>query len=391
MKILINISSLSPPLSGVGRYTLELIRFLLKSNDIEDVKGISYGKIKSKNEINSLILNLGDNNQSQSLSLQIKQKLKNIIKQSSIIRKLKILIEEKLLQEKIKQYKDYIYWEPNYILTKFDGIAIPTIYDASHVRFPQFHPPSRLQWLEDNMSTSIDKANRIITISEFSKQEIIDIYGVNDEKISIVYPAVSEEFRINYSELEINRVKEKYQLPQHYILSVGNIEPRKNIIGLLNAYDQLSAQHKNNYPLVIIGAQGWLTSEIEKRIQQIQKQTEIIRLGYVSQLELPLIYQAASLFIYVSLYEGFGMPIAEAMVSGIPVITSNCSSMPAVAKGCAKLVDPCNIGEISDTITTLIEDKSMQQNLVEKGLRVSKDYTWENSAKQLLEVFKEIE
>ncbi len=409
MKILINISPITPPLSGVGRYGYELITRLLKHPQVDDVNAFTINQILDRKKTLQFCQQLNLQTSSSALSstlspalqktsqlknslkASVKNHVKNHVKKIPFARNIKQAMQNQLLSKHKTHLKDYIYWEPNYTLSEFEGLAITTIYDLSHVRYPQFHPKNRLKWLDNQLGTSIEKAHKIITISEFSQQEIIDVYGVNKDKIVIVPPAVSEEFFIHHPPSDLETIKQQYRLPQKYILSVGNIEPRKNIMGLLTAYEALPKTLKQQYPLVIIGAKSWLSDDIENKIKQLQQKYQIIRLGYINQVDLPLIYQAANVFVYISLYEGFGMPVAEAMASKLAIICSNCSSMPSVAKQSTLLVNPIDNDEVSETLLNLLEDVAMQQQLAEKAYLASLSYTWQQSTDALFNSFQNIQ
>ena len=201
-------------------------------------------------------------------------------------------------------------------------------------------------------------------------------------------PAVSNDFRQKYSSVEVDAVREHYQLPACYILSVGTIEPRKNLAGLLAAFESLPDSFKASYPLVIVGCSGWLSEDIEQLMRPMLQKKQVVRLGYVPQHHLPVLFSAASLFVYISYYEGYGMPIAEAMCSGVPVITSNLSSMPEVAAGCATLVSPSNKEQIAQEIQELMENSSKRRDQIKRAKKKSDGYRWEDSAQTLVKLFQ---
>ena len=242
-------------------------------------------------------------------------------------------------------------------------------------------------WLEKKLPETLQNATAIMTISEFSKKEIIEVFNIKEEKITIIPPAVSNEFRQHYSVQQVQKIRQTYQLPQQFILSVATIEPRKNLKGLLEAYKILPEALKNTYPLVVVGCNGWLSTELEPMMRSLVAKGQLIRLGYVPQQHLPIIYAAASLFIYVSHYEGYGMPIAEAMCSGVPIITSNISSMPEVAAGCAELIEPDNIEQVTLEIQELLENKLKRETLIASAKIKSAEYTWDTSARKLFQLF----
>ena len=381
-----------PPLSGVGRYTEQLLLDLFHHADIESIEGFIDFKMINHQNLLELTESLDKKNKTNirqsTLSNYNMPLLKAIAKHLPFSMFIRQQIQSQLFKNKFKHYQDFIYWESNYILAPFDGYTVATIYDLSHIRHPEFHPLERTQWMDSQLPKTIKNADALTTISEFSKQEIMDCFNVPEDKISIVSPAVSSIFRYPYSEIQKQNIKQQFSLPEQYILSVGTLEPRKNIKGLVQAYSQLSPTLRDAFPLVIVGAKGWRTQETEHIIAPFLKKGQIIMLGYVAQQELPILYAAATLFVYLSYYEGYGMPIAEAMCSNTAVLCSNTTSMPEVSANSTQLVDPNDIDTISEQLTELLEDKNKRENLQKKAQYASANYCWEHSTEQLLQVFK---
>lgn len=339
-----------------------------------------------KQLLDTLDQELPQNKQGRSLN-RLKQ-IKSIVKRIPIANSLKRTVQQSLLKNKLASFKGSIYWEPNYILEKFDGVSIPTIYDLSHIRYPAFHPIERRRWLDGNLIKTIERAAEIITISEFSKSEILENFSIRHEDITIVPPAVSDEFREEYTRVEKTEIRHLYELPVSFILSVGTLEPRKNLAGLLAAFEVLPNAFKASCPLVIVGCSGWLSDDIDKIMQPMVQKKQVIRLGYVPQHHLPILFSAASLFVYISYYEGYGMPVAEAMCSGVPIITSNLSSMPEVAANCATLVNPSDKEQIAQEIQELMENKIKRIDQVKRAKKQSDHYVWEDSAQKLVKIFQ---
>jgi len=390
MKLLLNSTPLIPPLSGIGRYTQQLLINLFDEQDIEDIDGFVPFAFYDRQELFQMVQDLEQEDKSSSsdcVSSNNVSRLKQIAKKIPAARYLKQKLQQVVVEKKFKQYKDSVYWESNYILAPFDGTKVATVYDLSHIRYPDFHPADRLKWLDENLSHTIQHADALVAISEFSKQEIISVFNVNPDKISIVPPAVAPIFRRRYNESQLQLLRQEYQLPEQFVLSVGTLEPRKNIKGLVQAFSRLPQSLRKTFPLVLAGAKGWHMAEIEEVINPLLSRGEIILLGYVAQQDIPLLYAAATVFAYVSLYEGYGMPVAEAMCSGTAVLTANVASMPEVAAGCAELAEPDNIEQISDKLKELLEDGSKRQELQKRAKVASENYRWENSASRLVEVF----
>jgi alpha-1,3-rhamnosyl/mannosyltransferase len=305
-------------------------------------------------------------------------------------RYLRARLLNKRIGDCLSQSGDSTYWQPNFILGKSKAPSMVTVYDLSHARFPDCHPPERLHWLQRGLAQSLDRSNHIMTVSEFSKAEIIGVYGVPAEKISVVYPGVSRIFHHTHSADELAVFKNKYSLPAQYLLSLGTFEPRKNLKKLVQAYAMLSPSLRKSYPLVLAGGQGWKHSETDRLIRELQCSDELIRLGYVDQPDLPLLYQGASAFAYVSFYEGFGMPVAEAMASGTPVITSANSSMEEVALGCAQLVEAEDVYSIAEGLSYVLENGVSLRSRCDRAQQVSKMYSWALSAEKLVNVAHKI-
>ncbi|RLA44562.1 MAG: hypothetical protein DRR06_09400 [Gammaproteobacteria bacterium] len=370
MKLLVNISPLlKPHLTGIGHYTREIVARLLDHSDVEDIVGFSGFHHFDRTSLRTLLENTLNNKNSVSGGAgKVGQSLYTLVRESIKRVPFSRNIATNLLQRNVQHFfadkPEYIYWESGYTMYKVDNPVIATIYDLSHVRYRQFHPAGRVRWFAAKVEYTVKNADRLITVSEFSKTEIQRVYGVPAAQISVIYPGVSEEYLQTYSPEEIARVAKHYNIPQNYLLAVGTLEPRKNIAGLLHAYLKLPTMLRKNFPLVLVGCKGWQHSNIDKLIASQVARGEIYSLGYVAQDHLPLIYQGASALAYVSFYEGFGMPVAEALASGIPVITSDRASMPEVAGGRAELINPEDIDSIANGLLVTLEkctsrDRSM--------------------------------
>ena len=231
---------------------------------------------------------------------------------------------------------------------------------------------------------SIKKADHILTISQFSKSEIIEYFGVKPENISVAYCGIGSEFKPR-SEIDLGDALLKYSLSfRKYILTVGTLEPRKNIETLIKAHSNLPPNLQKEYPLIIVGMRGWKDTSILKLIKSKLKYGTIKLLGYVDQNDLPYIYSGAFIFAYPSIYEGFGMPPVEAMASNVPVIVSNKASLPEVINDAGIIVDAIDKQSWSDAIKLLIEDKRQYSALQERGIKRAADFTWEKTAQSTL-------
>lgn len=284
-----------------------------------------------------------------------------------------------------------VYLFPNYSSwpTLFSP-NVPVIYDLSFIYHAEFVEPRNQSFLVDQVAQSIKRASKIVTISTNSKQEIIDHYKVKPNKVMIAYPAVDMRQFYKRSEQEISYIKAKYGLSGEYILFVGNIEPRKNLISLLRAYDELSPELQQQYGLLLVGAKGWLDSEIKELIIAMRlKGLRILQPNdYVPDADVAALFSGASAFAYVSRYEGFGIPPLEAMACGVPVVSSNNSSLPEAVGKAATMVNATDVKAIQKALAKVLSTPPTEAQL-ETGYKQVMKFDWKQSARELLRTLEE--
>lgn len=239
---------------------------------------------------------------------------------------------------------------------------------------------------------SIDRADAIVAVSESTKRDIINIYGVDASKITIISPGIDlADYRRDYSAEELERIRGKYHLPSQFLLFLGTIEPRKGIDKLIQAFDIIKA--KSGYQqlkLVIAGGKGWKYDKIFELFENSRFKDDIVFTGYLDESDKIQIYKLAAAFVFPTLYEGFGMPVLEAMAAGTPTITSNNSSLPEVAGEGAVLLDRESTEELCDAIEKVLTDRMFRHDLIAEGLKQSEQYTWAGSARKFEELFDRI-
>lgn len=263
-----------------------------------------------------------------------------------------------------------IYVFPNYSSWPTTGSpVVPIVYDLSYVLHPEFADDNNRIFLEKQVRLSAKRATRIITISKNSKKEISEYYKYESEKIEILYPIIDKRVFYKRSEREIKKVMARYGIFDKCILFVGNIEPRKNLISLLRAYEKIDPELQKKYPLLLVGAKGWKDEEIHDHIEAMRaKDIKIIQPSdYVSDQDMPALISGAKIFTYISKYEGFGIPPVEAMFCGTPVISSNNSSLPEATGNAALMVDADSISEITKAIESLLTNDALRHELTMKG------------------------
>lgn len=282
-----------------------------------------------------------------------------------------------------------VYHEPNYLAYKFSGPSVVTVHDASWVRHPETHPAERLNAISRYFPRSLEASSAILTDSEFVKGEIVELFGVSPEKIYPVLLGVSLEFNPRSPE-ECNAFLANHQLAfGQYVLSVGTLEPRKNIPALIDAYSMLPANLQRRFPLVLVGMRGWLTSGLEARMKPLVDRGVIKPLGYVPDAAMPLIYSGAAAFVFPSVYEGFGLPPLEAMACGVPVISSQTSSLPEVVGDAGILVDPQDVDAIADSLRRVLEDRAFAEELAQKGIQRAAGFSWKRTTAETIDVYRQ--
>jgi len=270
---------------------------------------------------------------------------------------------------------------------------IVVFHDLSFEYYPEFFSFPKRYWHRSmNPRKTAEEADRIIAVSDSTKADLVDRYHIDPARIQVVYPGVSDSFKPTGEEAERKRVKEKYGLPSDFILYFGTIEPRKNIVGIIKAFEELRNLETNklkSLKLVIAGSKGWLYKDILKEAKKSTHQGDIMFTGFVDESDKPYLYNLAKLFVYPSFFEGFGFPPLEAMACGVPTIVSHVTSLPEVTQDAAIMVNPYMYGEIADAMQMLLEDKKLYQEFSERGIEQAKKFSWENSAKEVLQIIQE--
>lgn len=401
IKILVNVDCLIPPLTGVGRYTQGILRVLVDSSEVEDLVGFSTFGLYSRTDLavmlasgmgvrqaNSTVPSTpdaqnvrGDGALGNKL-LFLFNRFKPILRKVPGIRRLRNALRTLRLRFYKNRFKDFVYWEPNYLLADLENMAVAVIHDVSHERMPDCHPKDRLDEMARRMPITLKRSKRLIAVSEFTRNEIRALYQPS-QAVDVVRPAVDSHF-FEVTEIEQAEVAQKYSLPTEFVISVGTLEPRKNVLNLISAYADLPEDFQKRYPLILIGATGWMNSVATKTLNDLVSKGLVRYLGYVDQNDMAPLVSLATVCAYPSLYEGFGMPVAEAMAVGTAVLTSDVASMPEVAQGAAVLVDPSSVASIRSGLLELLSDPVKRSGCEALGRQVASHYTWGRSAEELL-------
>ncbi|MBU1000392.1 glycosyltransferase family 4 protein [Patescibacteria group bacterium] len=310
--------------------------------------------------------------------------------------------------------KPDIFFSPTHYIPRFTPAGVKrivTIFDLSFLRFPDMFERKDLYQLKNWTKFSVENAEQIITISSSSKKDIIRQYGLSKDSITVAYPGYDKEkFKVQSEKLKIEEIKKRYKTGDNYLIYIGTIQPRKNLIRLMEAFarvilegaqrpigsrkDSIASLQNDSLELVVVGKttgkgrQGWMYKDILQLPKKLGIEDKVRFLGFVPTEDLPILLSGALAFVQPSLWEGFGIPALEAMACGTPVIVSNVSSLPEVAGKAGVLVDPYSIDQIEQAIRLVVTDRKLRQKYSKAGITRTREFSWDKMAKTVLKVFK---
>ncbi|MDX9688388.1 glycosyltransferase family 4 protein [Halopseudomonas formosensis] len=303
-------------------------------------------------------------------------------------------LRRQLMQRRFDQgsrrLQPHIYHQPTLWPLQFDGPTIMTLHDLTHIHYPETQPANRLREIERQLPAALDRASRILVDSRFIAEEVIHHYGVAEHKLQVAPLGHASRFQPR-SERQLQATLEAHQLHMRsYYLCLGTLEPRKNLDTAISAYLGLPADIRQRFPMVIIGGQGWHRKQLQLIPQQARSSGQIRLLGYQDDLTTAELLAGAHALLFPSLYEGFGLPVLEAMASGTPVIASNRGAIPEVAGNAASYADPQDVDSWRARMRELLEDKLLHATLIEQGMRRARQFSWERCARIALDTYKAV-
>ncbi|MBU1177685.1 glycosyltransferase family 4 protein [Patescibacteria group bacterium] len=282
-----------------------------------------------------------------------------------------------------------LFFMPNMLFSAFSAECrqVVTFHDLSYLFFPQFYSTKRRWWHRAVDPRHLaERAEKIIAVSNSTKIDLIDYFGVADDKVTVVHSGVD----LTTTSEDLTAVKRRYNLPAEFILHLGVIEPRKNVIGLVAAFEKIKARTNIPHKLVLAGSPGWLYRKIYARVKKSPVANDIMLLGFIDHRHKSALYKLADLFVFPSFYEGFGFPTLEAMKYETPVVTSPISSLPEICGTAALYADPYDVNELAEVIQQGLQDKTLRKKLVTEGLKQVEKFNWEKSARETLAVFESL-
>ena len=379
MKILVNAAPLLMPLTGIGQYIRSLFTAMDKMPDADINMFYGLRCEKGVRPLSSVT------SQKVTRTFSVLQRL---IPRARTLRR----VAEKALfaHHTSSSAGQTIYHEPSYLPLPYKGPQVVTVCDLSCFDHPQTHPKERVELMERNMPAAMAKADHIIVISEATGAALQRWFNVDKSRITNTYLAADPRFQPQPADTLAVALASLGLTTEAYVLCVGTLEPRKNLTTLFLAYGELPAALRQRYPLVVAGMSGWNTEALLKSAENLIRRGELRLLGYEADAVIPSLYPGAAAFFYPSRYEGFGLPALEAMASGVPVITSNQTTLPEVVGDAGLMFDPDDVDSLREQLQRLLEDRAFAEMLGQRGLALSRMFSWERCAKETFAVYEKV-
>ena len=364
MRILLNSSILRAQKTGIGTYVTELVAALERLQTLQ----LTFFDGRE------LQANLG------SAASTPQRRQSSLLRNMPGAYSLRRALEQRHFTRAIKQAKPDVYHDPTLWPLQFDGATVMTVHDLTHINFAHTQPKARVREIERQLPSALVRADRILVDSAFIAQELQQHYSVSPQKIVLAPLAHSKNFELR-RETQLDGTLRRHGLQyKSYFLFVGTLEPRKNLPLALRAHAALPPSVRRHFPLVIAGGSGWLTHDIESELTKAAADGDVRKLGYIDHDDLTDLLAGARAFVFPSLYEGFGIPILEAMASGTPVLSSNAASLPEVGGEAARYFDPQDQPGLTRLMAELVEDATECRRLSAAGIERAKLFSWEKCA-----------
>ncbi len=379
MNILVNGTPLLAPLTGVGQYIRHLFTAMDKHADVG--VHMHYGTHCEKG---MRLPSVG--------TTQVVQRTYGLVRRFlPRPRAIKNVIERVMFRYHSNQVSGLdLYHEPNFVPKPFNGPLVLTVHDLSCFDHPETHPVERVRLMQRNMPAAIEKADHIIVVSDASGEALRRWFSVDPARITTTHLAADSRFEPRGYEALAPLLSDLGVTPGGYVLSVGTLEPRKNLSTLFAAYGGLPSALRKRFPLVVAGMKGWGTEGLLKSAEGLMRRGELQFLGYVPDNLIAPLYAGATTFCYPSRYEGFGLPVLEAMASGVPVLTSNQTSLPEVVGDAGVMVDPDDVDGMSEYLLRLLEDRAYAAELRHRGLVRAHTFSWDRCANETVKVYQKV-
>jgi glycosyltransferase involved in cell wall biosynthesis len=392
MRIAIDGRTILQQRTGVGEYTERVVRHLLQ--------------IDSVNEYYLFLAEPLDELSAQNLTKVVRPKSnrmgRNRIWENFILPRflsehdVQIYFSPAFTLPVVPRIGKYLQWLPlprsmQYIFNTDKRVKyVVTIHDVIAYIFPQYFTMKMRLWTKIFISNAVNLADKILTDSDATQRDLTNLFPGKKMPLQTVYPSLNEKYRRIGDQATLQHAREQLQVPVNFILYVGTIEPRKNVLSIAQAYALLPEHLQKEYTLILSGGRGWFSDPIIEQIESLKLHGNIRMPGYVPHNLLPSLYNLATLFVFPSLYEGFGYPPLEAMACGVPVITSDRSSLSEVVGNAGKMVDPTDVNKLAKEMQQILENEPLRQTMITKGIERAKKFSAEATASQIMNVFDEV-
>ena len=394
MRLVMGGESLQGPLTGIGQYTYHMAKEMLARPEIEDFNFLAHGRLR---EPESLMGGCGNGASDETSDSGKPSKINQFLGRARSITaqsKLAVALYERLMlrleRHSLRHYcpRD-VYHSPNYMLPHFPGRRVVSILDLSTYRFPEQHPEARVRFVNSHIKKTLRHADHIITISNIVKEEIIERFNYPEDQITVTYLGADDAFR-PHSKEEFQSLGQSLKIDyKGYFLFVSSIEPRKNLERLLDAYLAYRTDCSDQpLPLIVAGTPGWKSQHIHNRLKEIQAKGDVRYFGYVDQDMLPALVAGARALLYPSLYEGFGLPVLEAMKSGTAVMTSKSTAMAEVGGKAVMQIDPYRVDAMTEAMAKFEQDAAAVNAMEQSGLEAAQKYSWQRCAELTFAVYQ---
>ncbi|WP_417252339.1 glycosyltransferase family 4 protein [Castellaniella sp.] len=376
MKLILSIETIRYPLTGIGRYTYELAKYMRGTTRSEDV--LFFTGAGFTQDLPVVAESVGSG-----------YRLKRFVQSSRLLTWTYQVFRDYSQRQLLRDYRDCIFHGPNFQVPNFGGRKIATFHDLSPFTWAHCHAPERARFMRSECLKTIARADALIAVSECTRQAIAEYFSFPLERIHAVPLASAAEFHPR-QDAELSALEGYGLKPRTYTLFVGTIEPRKNLTVLLQAYSRLPVAQRTRTPLVLSGHPGWNSDAIHQQIKQGEREGWVRYLGFMPAQDLPVLYAGALLFAFPSSYEGFGLPPLEAMASGVPVICSNSSSLPEVVGDAALTHDPEDVEGLTALLGRGLLDDAWRRQAIQAGLARAALFSWDRCGEQTLAVYRRV-
>lgn len=390
MKLLLNTESMRPPLTGIGNYTFHLIQEIKAIGCLERFTCFDGLEFHDADTAIQRYEQAAQQYHCDSLNLR-RDRLIPYLRRLPLAYRARQTVRDLRLLRQRRAHCSFIYHEPNFILKKHPGPTIATIHDLSFNHYPEYHPKERVDWMRGGLHSTLERADLLLTVSELVRQELIDNFRVAPDRVKAIYLGVDDRFHPRQA-VETQQTLARHGL-QHdgYVLFVGTLEPRKGVDLLIDAWQALPSALRDAYPLVLAGTSGWKNQSIIERIARLEVSSGLRWLRYVPASELPDLYAGATAFAYPSLYEGFGLPVLEAMASGAAVVCTAGTSMAEFAGTAPLLFEKGRRDALADSLARLLESKDLRRQRSILGLERASELTWRRFAERTAQAYANLE